>query len=110
MKLLLDANLSPLLAARMQTLFPGSMHVRRIGALGMDDDLIWEHARRNDFTIVSKDSDFYYKSALLGAPPKIVWLKVRNATTAEILNLLVRSADIIRDFQSEEILAFLVLE
>lgn len=110
MKLLFDANLSPRLAAQVQTIFPGSLHVRRIGALGMDDELIWDHARRNDFTIVSKDSDFYYKSMLSGAPPKVVWLRVGNVSTTEILSLLAAHADLIKLFLRDDAATFLVVE
>ena len=32
--------------------------------------------------IVSKDSGFSESSALLGSPPKVIWLRVGNCTTA----------------------------
>ena len=79
MKLLFDANLAPRLVALLKDVFPGSLHVRRIGALGMPDADIWDYARKHGFVIVSKDNDFYHMSMLLGAPPKVVWLRIGKA-------------------------------
>ncbi len=38
--------------------------------------------------IVSKDSDFYERSIKLGAPPKVIWLRLGNCTTAAVEMLL----------------------
>lgn len=40
-----------------------------------DDRLIWERAKQDGLTIVSKDSDFYQKAVLFGHPPKVIWIK-----------------------------------
>lgn len=64
MKLLFDENLSPKLSRLVADLFPGSMHVRECGLLGRPDDEIWDYARANSFTLVSKDSDFQQRSLL----------------------------------------------
>jgi len=72
MKLLFDENLSPKLPRLVQALFPESTHIRECGLRGFSDGKIWEYARANDFTIVSKDSDFQQRSLLYGHPPKVV--------------------------------------
>jgi predicted nuclease of predicted toxin-antitoxin system len=92
MKLLLDENLSPKLARSLQTLFPGSAHVEECGLAASGDEQIWRFAAENEFVIVSKDSDFYDRSALYGGPPKVVWLRVGNCSTEDIDALLRRSA------------------
>src|SRR6266480_3145162 len=51
---------------------------------GADDEAIWEYARREGFTIVSKDSDFQERSVLCGSPPKVIWLRIPNSSTSEI--------------------------
>ena len=81
MKLLFDENLSHRLAAVLLDVFPGSEHLRNCGLRGVADHRVWEYARENGFVIVSKDSDFSERSALLGSPPKVVWLRVGNCTT-----------------------------
>jgi len=71
-KLLLDENLSPRLVGVLSDLYPGSAHVHQCGLGSADDAAIWDYARRNSFTIESKDSDFEQRSVLSGAPPKII--------------------------------------
>lgn len=40
------------------------------------------------FAIVSKDADFRQLSFLYGFPPKVIWLRVGNRSTAEIDGLI----------------------
>lgn len=98
MKLLVDENLSPRLAAAVADLFPGTLHVRDCGLRGTPDRAVWEFAAAHGFTIVSKDSDFSELSALHGMPPKVVWLHVGNCATKEIETILRRFALAIADF------------
>ena len=88
MKLLLDENLSPKLPRLLVTLFPGRAHVRECGLLGQPDEDVWEYARANGFTIVSKDSDFHQRSLLYGHPPKLVWLRIGNCTSQQLNQLI----------------------
>jgi predicted nuclease of predicted toxin-antitoxin system len=83
-KLLFDENLPPRLADVLQSQFPGSIHVHSCGLESADDEAIWEYAGRGGFTIVSKDSDFQERSVLRGSPPKVIWLRIPNSSTAEI--------------------------
>lgn len=88
MKLLFDENLSPRLVAELSTEFPGSAHVHDVGLGSATDAVVWDYARANGFVIVSKDSDFADLSVLYGAPPKVVWIRRGNCTTAAIAALL----------------------
>ena len=88
MKLLLDENLSPKLVDRLADVFLGSAHVDRLGLGGATDRAVWEHARLNGFTLVSKDSDFNELSSLFGYPPKVVWVRRGNCTNSQIEQLL----------------------
>jgi predicted nuclease of predicted toxin-antitoxin system len=88
MKLLLDENLSPNIAHRLQDLFPGSHHVHDCGLGTADDEIIWEYALSNGYTIVSKDSDFYDRALLRGSPPKVVWVRAGNRSNQEIESIL----------------------
>ena len=81
MKLLLDENLSPKIARRLQDLFPGSTHVHECGLGASDDEIIWKYAKENGYVIVSKDSDFQNRALLRGAPPKVVWLRAEAHRT-----------------------------
>jgi predicted nuclease of predicted toxin-antitoxin system len=87
-KLLLDENLSPRLAELLSDLYPGSAHVHQCGLGSSDDSTIWEYAKANGFTIVSKDSDFEERSIILGCPPKVILLRASNCTSKVIAGLL----------------------
>ena len=109
MKLLFDENISPRLAAALADIYPGSAHVHDCGLGSADDVTVWQYARDNAFTIVSKDSDFQDRSILFGAPPKVIWLRVTNCTSAEIESLLRTASPSIRKFVEEDQESCLVL-
>lgn len=62
---------------------------------------IWFYAQNNGFTIVTKDDDFEQRSVLLGHPPKVIWIRLGNCKTEDVLTLLVRSKDIIQAFDQD---------
>jgi predicted nuclease of predicted toxin-antitoxin system len=81
-KLLLDENLSSRLAVSLSEFYPGSLHLRDCGLRGASDTQVWRYALENGFMIASKDSDFAQRSLLQGGPPKVIWLRLGNCTTA----------------------------
>jgi len=109
MKLLFDANLSPKLPRLIAALFPDSVHVRECGLLGSSDHHVWEYARNNGFTIISKDSDFLQRSLLFGPPPKIVWLRIGNCTREQLVQLITTHEQAIRAINTNPSKAVLVL-
>ena len=109
MKLLLDQNLSNRLVAELEPGFPGTLHVRSIGLAAADDLVVWEYARDHGFVIVSKDADFHQRSFVQGHPPKVIWVRLGNCTTTDVLALLLRSRAEIEAFVAHELAAFLVL-
>jgi predicted nuclease of predicted toxin-antitoxin system len=108
-KLLLDQNLSPRLVGSLSDVFPDSAHVRDLGLARADDAAIWDYARENELTIVSKDSDFHQLSFLRGSPPKVIWIRRGNCSTADIEGLLRSRRKEILEFGSELEPAFLAL-
>ena len=109
MKLLFDQNLSHLLVPRLADLFPDSQHVRTVGLERADDQAVWNYAAAQGFSIVSKDSDFHQRSLLFGPPPKLIWVRVGNAPTSHIEQLLRSRHGEIRAFAEDPAAAFLVL-
>ena len=96
MKLLLDQNLSPRLARTLAAIYPDTTHVRDVGLQAADDDTVWAYAAEHGFVIVSKDADFHQRSFVLGPPPKVVWIRRGNCSTAEIEGILrSREADLL---------------
>jgi len=96
--LLLDENLSPRLADALSDLYPGLTHVDSCGLGGAADDEVWSYAKSHELAIVSKDSDFAERTVLRGSPPKVIWLRVGNCSTAAVDALLRAAHQEIRDF------------
>ncbi len=86
------------------------MHVRTIGLRGKDDAAIWEYARQNDLTIVSKDNDFRQLIFLKGPPPKVVWLSAGNAGTEAICHLLQNKLSSLEAFRGDPDAGLLPIE
>jgi predicted nuclease of predicted toxin-antitoxin system len=109
MKLLFDQHLASILVPRLADLFPDSAQVKNLGMATADDRLIWDYARQNGFTIVSKDSDFQQLSLLYGAPPKVVWLKVGNCPTSLIEKLIRDNSVTLHTFEVDPVQSLLIL-
>ena len=101
MRLLFDQNLSFKLCRQLDDLFPGSSQVRLVGLAQADDRAVWDHAKANGFTLVSQDSDFAEMAALLGPPPKVIWLRGGNRPTAAVARMLRRQAAAIAAFAED---------
>ena len=84
MKLLLDENLSDRIIPHIIDLYPNAEHVKTLALTNTDDTIIWEYAKVNDYTIISKDADFHQRSLLYGHPPKFIYLRVGNCSTSKL--------------------------
>ena len=110
MKLLFDANISPDLARRLEDLYPGSSHVLSVGlGAAPTDDAIWSFAAKLGFVVVTKDADFYRLSILHGPPPKVIWLRIGNATTELVAEVIRHSQNNIARFIADPQLALLTM-
>jgi len=101
LKLLLDQNISYRLVDKINLIFPGTEQVKRLGLENKPDREIWNFARKEDFTIVTFDSDFYDMSLLLGHPPKVIWIKAGNLTTKNLERLIKEKSEQIELFISD---------
>ena len=109
MKLLFDQNISPQLTQKLADIYPNSVHVREIEMRDSTDTQIWNYAKENDFTIVSKDFDFQQRSLLYGHPPKFIWMRVGNCPVKTIEDLLRRHSVSIHTFILDETKSYLLL-
>ena len=98
MKLLVDNNLSYKLVMPLQAYFQGTTHVRENPGVMAGDIQIWNYAKANGLSIITKDNDFDERSQLEGCPPKVIHLVCGNKSTSQILELLL--------FYKNEILSF----
>jgi predicted nuclease of predicted toxin-antitoxin system len=54
--------------------------------------------KKEGFTIVTFDSDFYDISIINECPPKIIWLRIGNLTTNQEVSLMDKKHLIIQNF------------
>ena len=109
MRLLFDQNLSHRLIGLLAAEYPGSIHVRDVGLSAADDQAVWNYAAQNGLMIISKDSDFQQRALLYGHPPKVIWVRLGNCTTAAVAGLLrMRHGDVLA-FEADPAASFLVL-
>jgi len=101
-KLLFDENLAPELVEALADSYPHSQHVHENGLGASDDRDVWDYARSSGFVIVTKDTDFYNRSLRVGAPPKVIWLRLGNCTTAAVEMLLRNSEQTLTRFAASE--------
>lgn len=85
MRFLVDAQLPPALARRLETLGHTAEHVVDCGLALASDDVIRDHAARVGAVIVTKDEDFAIRQLLSGGP-SVVWLRLGNTRRAALLN------------------------
>ena len=79
----------------------------RSGLDRADDRAIWRHAQAHSFLLVTQDADFADLAALLGPPPKVIWLRCGNQPTDAIELLLRDRAESIAAFQADNTAACL---
>ncbi len=109
MKLLLDENLSDRIVAQITDLFPDSTHVKLNALTHSDDTEVWNFAKENGYTIVSKDADFHQRSLVHGYPPKFVFLRIGNCSTSAVVRLLRSNSSLIESFESDSATSVLIL-
>ena len=97
------------MAYQLAELFPNSNHVYRLGLDQVEDRQVWQYAKANDFTIVTKDGDYNDLLILLGFPPKIIWIRRGNCSTNEIEDILRMHYLDIQDLTNTESLGLLTL-
>lgn len=98
MKLLFDQNISFRVANKLKSVFPDCGQVRALKLEDKSDREIWNVAKKEQYTIVTFDADFYDLVTLYGHPPKVVWLRMGNTSTDNLIKVLQNHSDIIRAF------------
>jgi predicted nuclease of predicted toxin-antitoxin system len=92
-KFLVDANLPPRLCVWLRSQRHEADHVFDRNLLTATDTQIWERGRLESLVIFSKDTDFYDRALLYGAPPQIVHVAVGNCSNARLFSVLASEWD-----------------
>lgn len=109
MKFLIDHNLSPKLVKHLSGWFPGSVHTEELGFGRTSDHDLWQHALENGYSILTKDTDYEHISILRGSPPKVVWLRIGNAPTSKVMEVLGKNHEAILQFLHDDERSLLAL-
>lgn len=88
MKLLFDQNISYRILRQLPEKYKGSTSVKSEGLINASDRQIYDFARLNNFIIVTQDADFSELNMILGFPPKVIWIRLGNLKTTEIVDIL----------------------
>lgn len=112
MNILLDQNISFRVVSLLSSTFQNVKQVRQLGLVDASDLEIWNYSFRNNFTIVTFDSDFIDLATLKGSPPKIIWLRFGNSSNLKIANKLISNFELVNEFISNDShgVAFLEIE
>ncbi|MFZ1977685.1 MAG: DUF5615 family PIN-like protein, partial [Bacteroidota bacterium] len=63
------------------------LHLRDIDDT-MSDRNVWEYAKRQHLTIITKDADFSSRIILNQPPPRVIHLRIGNMKLAELFHFL----------------------
>ena len=107
MKLLFDENISFRIVKRSIEIFPDSSHVTDVSPPLRNDAEIFQYAKANEFMIETFDEDFIDLQSLRGFPPKVIWLRMGNSSTLNVLHKPSESIQAIRDLSMNSQLGIL---
>ena len=96
--ILLDENLSFKIKKELKNLFNDLKHVSDLNLINTDDYTIWDYAKTHHYSIVTFDANFIDLSVLNGFPPKIIWLRIGNSSTSNIVQVLKNNYIAINEF------------
>lgn len=99
MRFLIDANLSPVVADRLQEAGHDAVAVRELGLQHADDERILDFALDSDRVVVSHDTDFGTLLAVrrAGKPSFILIRSADPLTSTQISELLLNNLDIMTE-------------
>ena len=83
--------------------------MRDVGLKGGVDGDTWQRAKDSEMCILTKDLDFQARSLPLGAPPKVILMRLGNCTTARVEIMLRNSLAAILEFEGDFGAAVVVL-
>jgi predicted nuclease of predicted toxin-antitoxin system len=87
--ILLDQNISFRVVTLLLNTFDNIKQVKELGLTDSSDLEIWKYALKNNYTIITFDSDLIDLATLKGSLPKIIWLRFGNSTNLKLANKLI---------------------
>jgi predicted nuclease of predicted toxin-antitoxin system len=101
MIVLVDQNISHRIVPQIAFLFDKLTHVKTLGWIDWNDHHIFISAKKQRFdAIITLDEDFNKLLLQHGTPPKVIWLKTGNCSTARLTEIIISHKDAILNFMS----------
>lgn len=90
MKLIIDAQISPAIAAWINRTFDDiqAISARSVELQFAKDSVIYSYAKENGYVIMSKDDDFLNQLEKFGSPPALIWITSGNTSNARMREIL----------------------
>lgn len=85
MRFLVDAQLPPLLAARLRELGHDAEHVFERFPPDTADGTLWQYAIASGAVVISKDQDFSIRAITAHERAPVIWLRIGNVRTRVLL-------------------------
>jgi len=85
MKFLVDNQLPVALSRFLQSQNVAALHVLDVQLDEASDREIWQYAKLNDLTIISKDEDFFHLSVFDPEGPSLIWVRLGNCRRKVLL-------------------------
>ena len=85
-KFIVDAQLPPALARFLSSQGEDVTHVVDLDMMASSDSAIWDLAMSNNLVIITKDEDFQIRASVSSISPKIIWVRIGNASKKAILH------------------------
>ncbi len=92
MTIIVDAQLSPKLAAWIEEIFSvRAIPVRDIDLRDSSDETIYKKAYELSAVMLTKDIDFLKLQDRLGSPPQVVWIRCGNTSNFRMEEILIQT-------------------
>lgn len=102
MRILLNENISFRVVKFLNAFGFTCVQVRELNLEAVNDTVIWDFAKNENYTIVTFDSDYDDLVTLYGHPPKVIWLRIGNTSTQNLIKTFEKHFDIIKAFLTDE--------
>lgn len=102
MRVLFDQNISHRVVDRIKQWMPQAKHIKEMALQGASDRQIWNFAKTQEYHIITFDADFYDMVTLYGHPPKVIWLRLGNTSTQNLIECLLKNRETIQQFLIDE--------
>lgn len=89
MTIWVDAQMSPAIAVWISRSFAvNAVAVRELGLREAIDAEIFQAAKRENVTVMTKDNDFVLLLDRFGPPPQVIWVTCGNTSNARLKEIL----------------------